>query len=219
MKIFLTGFQRSGTTLLRHIITNHPAVKKIFYENCLLGKGMSYIESICDFDINKEIWGEKLPWFDVKPRVSLYDGTIIDYCKDWTKLFPDTKIIQIVRHPVDVINSNLIKFNIKNEKTFEAMNNYFPNVIPKINAMSNCLSIKFEDLVVNPTETLITIYNFLELDSSLETIMSIIKNKKYRLPRISKHRAFAFIKEETNLKNFNFDKIIHTLNEIEGVKY
>lgn len=93
MKILLTGFQRSGTALLKHVIRNHPDVKKIFHENCLLNKGLPYIESICNFDINKETWGEKLPWFEIKP-IKKYNGTIFQYCEDWIELFPDSKIIR-----------------------------------------------------------------------------------------------------------------------------
>ena len=147
MKIFLTGFQRSGTTLLRHVVRNHPDVKKMFHENCLLGHGLPYIKSVCAFDIDKEIWGEKLPWYDIKPRRT-YNGTILDYCLDWTQMFPDSKIIQIVRHPIDVMNSNLNKFNLGNKQVFNIMDKCIPQIVPKIDSLSNCLSIKFEDLGV-----------------------------------------------------------------------
>ena len=222
MKIFLTGFQRSGTTLLRHVVRNHPDVRKMFHENCLIGHGIEYIKSVCNFDIDKENWGEKLPWYDIKPR-KIYNGTILDYCLDWNELFPDSKIIQIIRHPIDVMNSNLNKFNLGNKQVFEIMDRCIPQIIPKIDLLNNCLSIKFEDLVIAPTEVLTKMYGFLGLDNNPETVMSVVRHKQYRLEGIIKSRVFAYAKEnrpyELKIKNFDFGNIIDVLNKIEGTRY
>jgi len=217
MKIFLTGFQRSGTTLLRHVIRNHPDIRRVFHEDCLLAKGVDFIRNSVKFDIDKLHWGEKLPWYGLKPR-KVYNGTIIDYCEEWTSLFPDSKIIQIIRHPADVMISNKRTFKIEYDKCYEIMNSCFEKVIPIIDSFDNCLTIKFEDLVITPLDTLTKIYEFLNIDSSIETVMSIMTHKQYRLDGISKSRAFAHVKENIEMK-YDFTNINNILNEVYGVKY
>jgi len=217
MKIFLTGFQRSGTTLLRHVIRNHPDIRRVFHEDCLLAKGVDFIRNSVKFDIDKLHWGEKLPWYGLKPR-KVYNGTIIDYCEEWTSLFPDSKIIQIIRHPADVMISNKRTFKIEYDKCYEIMNSCFEKVIPIIDSFDNWLTIKFEDLVITPLDTLTKIYEFLNIDSSIETVMSIMTHKQYRLDGISKSRAFAHVKENIEMK-YDFTNINNILNEVYGVKY
>jgi len=219
MKIFLTGFQRSGTTLLRHVIRNHPEIRRIFHEDCLLAKGIDWLKNTVNFDIDKLHWGEKLPWYGLRPRKS-YNGTIIDYCAEWNLLFPDSKIIQIIRHPADVMLSNYSTFKIPQDKCYEVMNRCFKKVIPHIDSFVNCLTIKFEDLVVNPVETLMGVYEFLEIDNSIETVVKITRHDQYRLDGISKSRAYAHLKEGIRIhKKYDFTEINTLLNQYDGEQY
>ncbi len=214
MKIFLTGFQRSGTTLLRHVVYNHPDARIMYHEICVLKKPCNFIK----FDIDKENWGEKLPWFTNKTK--FYKKSIFEYCKAWNDKFKsESKIIQIVRHPIDVLYSNLRTFKFTYKRTYNLMNRFFPITIPKIDSFPNCLSIKFEDLVINPFETLYKVYNFIGLDTSDDVINGVINNKRYRLKGIIKDRAFAYKTDPTEIPKFDYTKINNTLNKISGVKY
>jgi len=210
MKIFITGFQRSGTTLLRRIIHFHPDVRAILHERNILKRGFNNIK----FNIDKENWGEKLPWFSSKRK-------ILEYCKEWNKRFKnDAKIIQIVRHPKDVMNSNLKKFRKPYRTTFNIMNSSFPKIIIGIDELSNCLSIKYENLVMDPDNTFLKMFDFIGLDSSPNIIKDLRYSKtNYRLNGIQPSRAFAYKKENNDFSGFDFSKINEILNKIEGSLY
>jgi len=118
MKILVIGFQRSGTTLLRRLIDLHPNVLWILHETRLLSKegltnvnvisryiknNISNAESYKFATILKKNWGEKLPWYG-------NGSNIIYYANKWSNIFRDeSKIIHIVRHPIDVALSNVEK--------------------------------------------------------------------------------------------------------------
>lgn len=84
MKIFITGWNRSGTTLMKDIVENHPDVKIIFHESGLLkfkknhimnaktlpnkrivkmngpkGRGVRSRRADIDFNMNKSNWGKR----------------------------------------------------------------------------------------------------------------------------------------------------------------
>jgi len=223
MRIFITGFQRSGTTLLRHVINNHPNVNRIFHESSLLNKSenckLNIQKKIKPINIDKDTWGEKLPWFSPS-KVKRYKGSIIAYCKQWNSLFlPKAKIIQIVRNPYDVLNSNKKTFKISYRNTFRLMN-YFPKIIPIIDDLPNCITIKFEKLVSDQFNTIKELYKFLNLDYSDDIINDVINYKYRKFNKINPDRAFSYNEDDLDVfKKFNFKNIINTLNKFNGPIY
>ena len=195
MRIFLTGFQRSGTTLLRHIFRMHPNIKKMYHEECILPKKREDLSNKIKFDFEKENWGEKLPWYDMK-RSGFKGDTLLDYCDRWIDYFaPDVRIIQIVRHPYDVIISNQKTFGVKPRNCLEQMNRLIPKVIPKISKLEYSMSISFEDLLLETDITLKNMFEFCGIDNSPEIIEYIGKTKdkkNIRMGGIKKKRAYAY---------------------------
>lgn len=114
MKILVVGFQRSGTTLLRNVMENHPDVQKMFHEKFLLKYKNGQIKNMLAGLGNPEgTWGEKVPYYTRRIRrgVGMH---VEEYCRRWFKMFKaEARVLHIVRHPLDVGLSS--KKNLWNE--------------------------------------------------------------------------------------------------------
>lgn len=165
-KILIIGFQRSGTTLLRRLISFHPDVIKCFHETKLLNKK--------DFDKNiKGNWGEKIPWYDGDGKF------IIDYVNRWLDLFKeDARILHIVRNINDVVNSNFNFKSFDKKKTkYKYIRSIF-NVQEIFYPEPRFKQILFENLVTYPFETATEIFKFCNLDHSEHIIKEVISPGK-----------------------------------------
>lgn len=179
-KILIIGFQRSGTTLLRRLISFHPDVTKCFHETKLLSKK----------NFNKNIngnWGEKIPWYDGSGKF------IINYVNKWIDLFKEeARILHIIRSIDDVVNSN---FNFKSFDKNETKNKYIKsmfNVRKTFYHEPKYKEILFENLVTGPFKSSLEIFKFCNLDHSEHIIKDIIspgKDKWRYFDNINSKRA------------------------------
>lgn len=222
MKILLVGFQRSGTTLLRRILQVHPEIHRVFHEAFILTKTKTK-DQVLQFahqqgigNPMKENWGEKVPYY---PGARKYN--IIKYCEKWNTYFENqSRIIHIVRHPYDIANSVVKKYkNITNvDRPLKVYKGIMHRSISDIDDMKTSITIKYENLLINPQETVFKIYSFCNVTPTMnfEGKLKQLKNKKYQL--IDSSRAFAY-KNKPFSTNIEVGHIIDILNEIEGVKY
>jgi hypothetical protein len=219
MKILIIGFQRSGTTLTRRVIQSHPEVKRIFHEQFLLRNFkikvlLAYLR-IRDIDPKRDNWGEKVPFY---PSVKGYP--ITKYCELWNEHFgKQSRILHVVRHPVDVAFSVSNKY--KNQNFDYALGLYQKRMvkyIPKIMVMENTFTFKYEDLLLNPDKVIPRIFWFCGLDKDVDfkSNLSIIKNPKYQ--NINKSRAFAY-KKKTFKTDIDLTDVIRIANKIDGPEY
>jgi len=222
MKILVIGFQRSGTTLLRRLIQIHPEVKRISHEKFYLIKYGTNKEAIRrhfkKIDIDKDVWGEKVPFYgNIRNNISA-----VKYCNMWNELFyPESRIIHIVRHPIDVGFSCVRKY--KNIKTIEApilkYQKCMLRTVPKIVRIHGLVSIKYEDLITDPGVLLPKIYHHCGLDPEFDFHkgMQRMPNKRYQ--QFSPERAFAYKKEKFKLK-YDISDVINLINQrVSGVRY
>lgn len=221
MKILLIGFQRSGTTLMRHIIQGHPKIRKMFHEDFLLKKCnskkrlYSHLMNNYKIDVDKQNWGEKVPLYPSARRISAKV-----YCERWNEYFgKDARIIHIVRHPYDVGLS--VKKKYKGQTFSAALRIYkrtMPRIVSTLSEFKNCFTFKYEDLLLNPDEKIKGIFNFCGLDNYN------YKNKLSKLPRERYHsidptRAFAY-KQLKQKFTKDVSEVINVINEkVEGVEY
>ena len=220
MKILIIGFQRSGTTLMRRIINEHPEVTKIFHEQFLLNKFIDkkilfdYLRS-GDIDLKNGNWGEKVPFY---PSVKGFP--VINYCETWNDYFGrGSRILHVVRHPLDVVFSVVNKY--KNQNFDYALALYKERMIkyiPKIMEMDNTFTFKYEDLLLNPDKLIPRIFWFcgLDKDTDFKLYLSKIANSKYQ--KINKSRAFAY-KKKTYKTDVDLTDVIRVCNMIEGPEY
>ena len=213
MKIFITGFAHSGTTMTHQLIKAHPDVGWIENE-------MSYIEYDKPKewvllmakkrvpDLKKYSWGEKLPW---ETREGDKDGTrIINISKKWLKFFgKEARILQVLRHPLDVSLSTYPLPTTRNtvaKDQLEFALSSLSNVINFMNSDKRCAVVLYEDLVTKPEVYLHKIFNFLNLKSN-EKLVKKVMNTTLTFGKINSERAFAYKNKKIKIK-VDYKKIV-----------
>ena len=200
MIILVTGFQRSGTTLVRQLIQGHPDVVKILHEHNILenrsGKEAIYRYLKVLEDIrNPETctWGDKVPFF-----TSNFISTI-NYMRKWQALWgTQSRIVCLIRHPIDVAISNMkfkTKFNYKIERLMEYQTLVVPKVVEVIKFdQENILAVSYESLVTRPYMILQKIYKFCNLDYSNKIVDKVIIDglRSAKKSFIDSTRAYAY---------------------------
>jgi len=248
MKILITGFQRSGTTLLRNLFSLHPEIKHVFHEQCILqhfktkeqikkirqlpdyktlnqrnrrGKYRTATKVDINFDLVDDNWGEKIPYYSLVFRKG-FNGPMKVYCNLWNDFFyPDCKIIHIIRHPLDVgLSTRKRGYSRGVTKPIRQYKKAVPLVIEMFNDFPNVITIKYEDLVINPRETLKFLFNQCGLKSSDKAIRSIMNSDVYWFGFINPDRAFTYKKQSINIPKHKLAPTIKLLNEkVPGIKY
>lgn len=257
--VFLVGAPRSGTTYLQRLLATHPKIKtaqeshlfdnhigyQFFHWDRLstpfitgkrIGVGIpcyhteeSFTKILKEFSLKllapflvelqpDEIFLEKTPYHSL-------------YIKDIVRIFPDSKIIHLVRHPFDACRSYLHstktwfkgKMNILNAGTVvgsiwkNSVNGVLNNkyLIKK----DNYLEIKYEDLLNNNAVKLKEILGFIGFEEDISTVKTYIqKNSKAnqikgeggRIPikgEIQKKTGCLFLNEPKGFINTNKYKV------------
>lgn len=242
MKIFVTGFQRSGTTLLRDLISRHPDVKHMFHETGHIAKGLKTLYNSkelndrfpkknanglksgkvkIDWNMEKDNWGEKIPYYTFFVKKGRYNRSIFNYMIDWNNFFPESVIIHIIRHPYDVgLSTKKRGFSSSITKPIRQYSKMVPKFIIESNKIfNNIYHIKYEDLLFFPEETLLLLFKFCKLDNSPEVIKSVINTPGiYRFDKIEINRAFNFVQKNIATK-IDLKECFKLLNNIGKSKY
>lgn len=209
VKILITGYKHSGTTMLMQLLRNHPQVGWIEME-----------ESYVEFDkpkewvimmarkrvanLKKKAWGEKIPWGNRDTDKNA--ARSIAFTKKWLKMFrTQARVLHIIRHPIDVASSGRPDGNPGN-KTLNQILNSVPKYIDYINNNLYCATVVYEDLVANPREHLHNIFNFCGLMST-EKILDVVTGSPLKFGKINADRAYAFEKKGVE-STVDYEKIL-----------
>ena len=117
--VFILGFYRSGTTLLRRILETHPAVASLEERDFLLRPAAKYLSDVSGLAAlatlsDDEIAQERAAyWQGIKASGAVVDGKILVDKQPFNtiklpliaKIFPDAKIVFTIRDPRDVVLS------------------------------------------------------------------------------------------------------------------
>jgi hypothetical protein len=219
LKILITGFQRSGTTLMRRLVQAHPEVRRVFHEQFLLKRNKSkralysYLRSQ-GVKPNDDIWGEKVPYYPGVRKTS-----VIQYCKMWEEYFgKHAKIIHIVRHPIDVALSVMHMYGVPFRGPKRVYKRIIPKVIPIFLENPKVYNVKYEDLLLNYDKVLPNIFKFCGLNPKANIEKELQKSKKIRYRKIDPSRAFAY-KNRGGYNTKGLNRVIEVANMIEGPKY
>jgi len=216
MNILIIGFPRSGTTLTHRIISKHPQVGVMWFEKWILKQANTKEELFKKYPQFKNIFGEKIIWEKrVTGKIGKTKENIIDYALKWNRWFgKEARIIQIVRHPYDSLNSLVISkkrfprgpnFPLVYQEYLGNASRFFEGLF----SIPNCLTVKYENLIENPEQTIKKYYSHCNIDVN------------HRHPEKMKQGRVFNYKEKDFL--FEYDKRLHdiikTLNKFPGVKY
>ncbi len=167
LPILILGYERSGTTLLRRLVSMHPkmpfdivheqgkklftsetkedAIKKLTFKSKQAGKytgGTSSLEA-----------GQKIPYTSFK--------TVKKSIDKFTHFFGDFSIIHIVRQPEGAVRSQVKTFKKKKNKCHQQYSESVPKVIEYLQSYKNVLTVSFESLLCNPLEEVRSIYEWI----------------------------------------------------------
>jgi len=227
-RILIIGFQRSGTTLLRRLLCQHPDVAYIIHEGRLLkttnDRQVVYEcaqriaeENGIKANLRNSAWGDKVPFCASSPK------KIVGYCRKWQAMFGEkARVLIIVRHPYDVAISSEKAFEQNPERILRVFASSMPGFISTMLEDDSVMILKFEDLVSNAADVLSRICRYCTLDSSAEAVdkMSSAGRGELRyFDRVEPSRAFAYKAEGVSVPNGHFQLVLETLNRIEGMLY
>jgi len=213
MKILVVGFPRSGTTLTYRIFETHPQVERMYYEKWLV-RDAKEIKNNPLFEKGRIFGSKVINAKRVIGKIGKSKYNIVDYCNDWNKTFKDeSRIIQIVRYPIDSLNSLVVLKKRRwrgpsAESVYQEYLKYIPQFTLDIDSLSNCLTIKYEDLVTNPDEVILRLYKHCNL-----------KNVKYN-ERMNTERVFNYKNRDFLLDwDDRLKNVVTVFNTIPGIKY
>lgn len=122
--IFVLGFPRSGTTMLEQMLDAHPGMvsmdERPFVQRVIermQSMGLQYPEQLGQLDssqcemLREVYWGAVAEVVQLKPGQRLVDKNPLTMLRLplLVRLFPNARIIFVVRHPCDVVMSNYMQ--------------------------------------------------------------------------------------------------------------
>ena len=188
--IFIVGMPRSGSSLIEQILTSH---RKVFG-----GGEIPYIQEIANSIINEEkidsslINNYKNQYLELikelnKSSPIFTDKELLNFINIGLilKLFPNAKIINCTRDPVDncwSIYKNYFPIKTKFVNNFKDIANFYKLYLNTMKFWqkefpNNIFSLQFETLLENPKDQIEKILNFCDLEWD-ENVMSHYKSSR-----------------------------------------
>jgi len=179
--IFIVGMPRSGSTLLENILSLNPEVTDMGEVNFL----EESIKEAKDFDDVYDLYERKVI-DQFQSSIFYTDKSLFNYmyCALISNSFPQAKIINCIRNPLDnilsIYRANFLKQSFSFSVTdisslylhyFETMEEY------KIKYGENIYDYHYEDLIENPNNVIPRIINWLDWDWD-EKYLSPHQNKR-----------------------------------------
>jgi len=164
--LFIIGHMRSGSTLLTHILANHPEI--LGY-----GETQHVYQSTKDFGLIAYSILRKFR--RLIPRERYYFDKVLHDDKHVThKLltYNDTRVILLARRPDRALKS-ILSLGLKKTETEEKALQYYTDRLTTIKNLATvlgkyrCHFITYDDLTDNPAKALQSLSSFLELSTPL----------------------------------------------------
>jgi hypothetical protein len=180
--LLILGYERSGTTLLRRIVSMHPSLEydivheqkeKLFRsktkKDAIHNLTMkSKQNGVFTGGISSIVSGQKIPYLDLETAKKAIDKFSYFFNEFW--------IIHIIRNKEDAINSQIRTFKRKKHFCVQRYDSSVPGVIGLLQERDNVLTVKFEDILDSPLDFTKYLYewigDFKENDSFVNKVIS-----------------------------------------------
>ncbi|MFD2168195.1 sulfotransferase [Thalassotalea euphylliae] len=231
--VFVAGFPRSGTTLLDNILDTQDALvlseRNIFYKliKYIESTGLKYPQDLTRISIEQIVeYQEKFfEFIDEQGYRSEEHHTIIEKGPHLTEhiplikqIFPDSKIIVCLRHPLDVAiscfqqefvlnnyNSHLVRFDDivrRYNKVFSLLEMYTEQ------KHHDVFCFRYEDLIENFSKEMESIFSYLQIDFD-DTYKAFDKKSKDKfITSASRGQVDKKLNKDSMYKWKNYEKKI-----------
>jgi len=230
--IFVAGLHRSGTSLLDQIIKSHPQVSGFHNTGVPEDEGQ-HLQSVYKpakvfggpgkFAFHPESYmNETHPLATRENAEKIFRewSSYLDISKDYIveksppniirtrflqNLFPKSKFIIILRHPLAVSYATKRWSDGSTSELIEHYLKSYEILTKDLRYLKNWHIIKYEDFISSPQKTIDTIFNYLELESiSIKQKIKKNINKKYFLQWEEEKKNLS--KEELNFFYDRYEK-------------
>lgn len=181
--IFVTGFERSGTTLLRRIVSMHPALRyDLLHEQRKLLQYSTKQEAINNYRMEVTQAGKKLGSYasiESGEKIPYYEDAsfIVHYVERILKWWPDACVIHIIRKPEDIVKSCKKTFGRLPHNVRSYYKNNVGFMVEYIELIGNAIQIPYELLIAEPLAMVKKIYSFVGDCPDDEYIQRVISTK------------------------------------------
>ncbi len=212
IKVLITGFRHSGTTMLMQLLRAHPQVGWIEFEESYIefDKPKEWVLMLAKKkvpNLKKYAWGEKIPWGNRETDVDARRA--IQMSKKWLKYFrKDARVLHILRHPIDTILSGRGGSQV-NKKEFNHLVNTVEKYVDFVNSNKRCSTIVYEELLTKPEIYLNNTFQFLNLPTNKKIVRKVM-NTQLKFGKINASRAYAYKNKDVKIQ-FNYDKMVKNL--------
>jgi hypothetical protein len=220
MQILVIGFRGSGNTILRRLLSVHPEISGVYVDKFLMHR-CDTLEDVDNY-VKRKCSTFNQSWIEILSYYNEID--VVAYCKKWSKMFGNTaRIIHLIRHPFDVAQV-LSKRECDSEIYIDALEIYknkIRTIIPKLSHVPNVLTVKYEDLLLNPDEKMPEIYSHCNVDINIDFRAALLNrgDKKF-INSLDTSGVFAHKYKEKIFKPVDMRSTIDVINNtVDGEPY
>ena len=172
---FITGFESSGTTLLRRIMSMHPSLDKdIIHEQRKLLEYRSAKHAEMNYfdEYSSILSGEKVPYYTNVTYIKNYIEKFIEY-------WPQGSVYHITREPESCAKSSKRRFNRDYDAALQFCKSGVENMHDYLVDLSyECFEINYDELVKYPDVVIKNIYESMGEGVEVEYIEKVISTKE-----------------------------------------
>ena len=183
--ILIVGYERSGTTLFRRLVSMHPGLDyALVHEKrkwLMNAKTKEEALNVLTFDSNQAgnktggtssvRSGQKMPYTEFE--------TIKEAIDKFYSFFPESFMMHIIRDPITTVNSQVKSFSRKPSRCIKNWFSSVPKVYKYARSKPNNCVVCYENLVTDPKTTLGNIYKWMGQEVSDEHIEKVINTREH----------------------------------------